>query len=98
MTDTLGLIGCGAFGAFALRHLTPFFAVRVYDQYRDLAEVASIYNIKVTSLEAAAGSDVVVVAVPVQRLDELTRQIAPMLRLMTGEAPTRPEVLRTISM
>jgi prephenate dehydrogenase len=80
MNKTLGLIGCGAFGTFTLRHVTPFFPVRVHDAYRDLSEVAATYNVEIASLEATAGCDVVVLAVPVQKLDELTRQIAPLLR------------------
>jgi prephenate dehydrogenase len=80
MTKTLGLLGCGAFGTFALRHLTPFFAVRVFDQHRDLTEVRAIYDVEVASLERAAGCDVVVLAVPVQKLDALSLEIAGLLK------------------
>jgi prephenate dehydrogenase len=80
MTPTLGLIGCGAFGSFMLRHLAPFFRVRVFDQYRDLAPIRAAYNVTTASLAEVAASDIVVLAVPVQQLDELTRTIAPMLK------------------
>jgi prephenate dehydrogenase len=80
MTPTLGLIGCGAFGGFMLRHVTPYFRVLVHDPFRDLAEVRATYNLEVVDLAAAAAADIVVPAVPVQRLDALTREIAPHLR------------------
>jgi prephenate dehydrogenase len=80
MTRSLGLIGCGAFGEFMLRHLTPFFRVRVHDRSRDLRPVADTYNIQPVSLEEAAGADIVVPAVPVQTLESVVRQIGPHLR------------------
>ena len=33
--QTLGLVGCGAFGEFMLRHLVPYFRVLVHDAKRD---------------------------------------------------------------
>lgn len=80
MTPTLGLIGCGAFGSFMLRHVTPYFRVRIHDPGRDLAEITATYNLEAVGLDAAAVADIVVPAVPVQKLDELTRTIGPMLR------------------
>lgn len=80
MTPSLGLIGCGAFGEFALRHLTPFFRVRVHDAHRDLAPVAARWNVEPVGLAAAASADIVVLAVPVQQLEALALALAPLLR------------------
>ncbi|SNB54733.1 prephenate dehydrogenase [Arboricoccus pini] len=81
MTKSLGLIGCGAFGTFMLRHLAPFFRVRVFDRFRDLDGIRQTYNVEIAAtLETACTADIVVLAVPVQQLDELTVAIAPHLR------------------
>jgi prephenate dehydrogenase len=80
MATSLGLIGCGAFGTLALRHLAPFFAIRVHDPHRDMAEISRVYHVEVTGLAAAAACEVVVLAVPVQRLDAVSREVAPLLR------------------
>lgn len=79
MTPSLGLIGCGAFGTFMLRHLTPFFRVRVFDKLRDLQEVRETYNVEQASLAEVAQADIVLLAVPVQELEELTLAIGPTL-------------------
>lgn len=80
MTPSLGLIGCGAFGEFAIRHLAPFFKVRVHDRHRDTEALARAYNIEPADLPAAASCDIIVPAVPVQQLDALSREVAPLLR------------------
>jgi prephenate dehydrogenase len=80
MTKSLGLIGCGAFGEFMLRHVTPYFRVKVHDPGRDPAELARIYNVEPADLAAAAACDVVVPAVPVQKLEAVARALAPHLR------------------
>lgn len=80
MAKTLGLIGCGAFGEFMLRHLTPYFRVRVHDPHRDLEPVTAVYDVTATDLAEAASAEIVVLAVPVQRLEAVVRSILPHLR------------------
>lgn len=80
MPKTLGLVGCGAFGEFMLRHLTPYFRVRVHDPKRDPTPVTEVYDVTAVDLAEAAASDIVVPAVPVQRFEEVIRQLAPHLR------------------
>jgi prephenate dehydrogenase len=80
MPQDLGLIGCGAFGEFMLRHLTPYFRVRVHDPHRDLGPVTAVYDVTATDLPEAASAEIVVLAVPVQRLEEVVRAILPHLR------------------
>ncbi len=78
--QTLGIIGIGAFGEFMIRHLAPFFKVRVYDRDRDLSPVADVYNVTIVDLAACAGCDIVVLAVPVQGLAGVAEAIKPHLR------------------
>lgn len=80
MPQTLGLVGCGAFGEFMLRHLTPYFRVRVHDAARDLAPVTAVYDVAAVGLAEAAAAEIVVLAVPVQRLEPVVRSIRPHLR------------------
>ena len=79
-TQTLGLIGFGAFGQLAARTLAAHFDIRVCDPARAHATLPCGRSLRMTTLEEAAGCDVVVLAVPVARLRHLCGVIAPMLR------------------
>jgi prephenate dehydrogenase len=68
-TSQLGLIGLGAFGAFARTHLARRFAVVAHDPAAAGA-----------SLHEAAACPVVVLAVPLAALADVARAIAPVLR------------------
>jgi prephenate dehydrogenase len=80
MARSLGIIGIGAFGAFMLKHVTPYFDVVIHDAYRDLSDLESRYRVRAVSLADAAAQDIVVLAVPVQKLAEVVQQVAPFLR------------------
>lgn len=80
MTKSLAIIGVGAFGEFMLKHLTPYFDVSIYDAKRDLTAVASTFTAKVKSFEDACKSDIVVIAVPVQVMETVIKNIVPHLR------------------
>jgi prephenate dehydrogenase len=80
MARTLGIVGIGAFGEFMLKHVAPYFDIRIYDSHRDLSGIAARYNVEALPLAEVAKSDVVVLAVPVQRLAEVVAQVAPDLR------------------
>lgn len=80
MARSLGIIGIGAFGAFMLKHVTPYFDVVIHDPFRDLSDLERRYRVRAASLEETAAQDIVVVAVPVQRLAEVVQKIAPHLR------------------
>ncbi len=79
MPKTLGLVGCGAFGEFMLRHVTPYFRTRVHDPYRDLGPITAVYDVEAVDLAAAAACDVVVPAVPVQKLATVVEALVPHL-------------------
>jgi len=70
---SLGLIGCGAFGRMMMPHLSAVAEVRVYDPA--VANVCSE-----PCLMAAAGCDVVVMAVPVGELRAAVRAVRPYLK------------------
>jgi prephenate dehydrogenase len=77
---TLAIIGLGVFGEFMIPHLAPYFRVLVHDSERDLSAIEAAYNVSLADLETAAGADVVVLAVPVQALEQAATAIAGHLR------------------
>lgn len=78
--QTLGIIGIGAFGEFMLKHVTPYFDVRIYDAFKNLDEVEATYHLTVASLEDVAKSDIVVFAVPVKELEKTVAGVVPFLK------------------
>lgn len=76
---TLGIIGVGAFGELAAKHLAPHFRLVLHDAHRDPARIAKKYRAKNGTLADAAKCDIVVLAVPVQRFREVLEKIAPMI-------------------
>ena len=77
---TLGLIGVGAFGEFALPHLVQHFAVTISDRARDIGALAERHGAQLGELVAAAACDVVVLAVPIRALESVAASIAPHLK------------------
>lgn len=76
----LGLIGFGAFGRLAAEHLRPFFELRVYDPALTADSPISGPGITATSLAVAAACPVVVIATPVNRLDDTIAALAAHVR------------------
>lgn len=76
----LGLIGAGAFGAFAVPHLRPFFEIAVHDPRPDLGRLCAGWGIAAASLAEAASRPVVVIAVPLAALRRVARAAAAHLR------------------
>lgn len=77
---TLGIVGVGAFGTFILRHLQAHFDLRLCDELRPEGDVYRQTGIRPVALEACAQSDVVVLCVPVQEIENVARRLAPLLR------------------
>ena len=75
---TIGIVGFGSFGRFLATHLAARFAVQVWDR-RDLESEVAALGLPWTSLEACAGCDVVIPAVPVQDLEPLLERLTPHL-------------------
>jgi len=80
MKQSLSIIGVGAFGEFTIKHLAPYFDLYLYDQYKDLSQVKEIYNVTVTDFSEAMKSDIIVLAVPVQAIEETVEKMAPCLK------------------
>ncbi|OFW86980.1 MAG: hypothetical protein A3J37_04045 [Alphaproteobacteria bacterium RIFCSPHIGHO2_12_FULL_45_9] len=78
--QTFGIIGIGAFGEFMLKHVTPYFDVRIYDAFKNLDEVEATYHLTVTSLEDVSKCDIVVFAVPVKELEKTVASVVPFLK------------------
>ena len=75
---TLGIIGFGAFGRLMARHLQAFYAIRAYDPA--LANGPQPGGVALTGLPDAARCGIVVLAVPVSRLEDAARAIGPFLQ------------------
>lgn len=73
----LALIGAGAFGAFAVPHLTRHFDVAVHDPRADAAELCAAWGATAVGLAEAARRPVVVLAVPLAALPAVARALAP---------------------
>lgn len=78
--QSLGIIGVGAFGAFMARHLAPYFDLTLCDSSPRVKTIAKKIGAGVGDISRAAECDVVVIAVPVQKMESVVRAIAPKLR------------------
>jgi prephenate dehydrogenase len=74
MRRQLGLIGLGAFGRLAAEHLSPHFDLIAFDPAVQEYAPASL-----APFETVAGCPVVILAVPVQALEQTCREIAPFI-------------------
>jgi prephenate dehydrogenase len=77
--QSLGIIGVGAFGAFMAQHLAPHFALTLCDNDKKVGKVAKKLGAVVGDLTKAAACDIVIVAVPVQKMETVLRALAPKL-------------------
>jgi prephenate dehydrogenase len=86
MTDDLtcpkavGLIGFGAFGRLIAQHLAPLVQLRAYDEAVRSLQNSRINNLRFVSVIEAANCSVVILAVPVNRMEETVRVISPHLK------------------
>lgn len=76
---SLGIIGFGEFGKLIATHLSGRFAIGVHDMVKPVAAIEAV-GARPLSLAQAAACDVVVLAVPVQVMEDVIRRIAPMVR------------------
>jgi len=77
----IGIIGFGAFGRLTARHLRPYFRMCAYDPVRPPGDWAEVHDVMLTDLPSAANCPVVILAMPVNRLEESVAAINPYLRL-----------------
>lgn len=77
--QSLGIVGVGAFGAFMLPHVAPHYDVSIHDT-ADVSALARQHKVKAAGLKNIAASDIVVLAVPVQKMEAVLKEIAPHLK------------------
>lgn len=77
---SIGMIGVGAFGMFAVKHLSAHFRVVGFDPFADLQPLEARYGICSASLPEAASCDFVVLSMPVKELANVVQNIRPYLR------------------
>ncbi|MDB5179220.1 MAG: pdh [Patescibacteria group bacterium] len=75
----VGIIGYGTFGRFLAKHLARHDQVLAYDT-QDMAAVAAGEGVQWAPPEAVLRQPVVILAVPVQVLEGLLREIGPKIR------------------
>lgn len=77
----IGIIGFGAFGRLMAQHLRRHFELCAYDPAVSLGPVAEVQDgVMLTGLATVASCPVVVLATPVNRLDDTVAAISPHLR------------------
>lgn len=74
-----GIIGFGRFGQLAAQHLRERFDVVVSDR-GDIGAAAERVGVRIGSLDEAATSDIVMLSVPVQAMQDVVARIAPLVR------------------
>ncbi len=79
-TPVIGIIGFGAFGQLIARYLSPHFRMCAYDPAPGLQPMADRCGVALAGLERVARCPVVVLAVPVGRLEAVVAAVAPHLR------------------
>lgn len=73
---SLGIVGFGAFGQLAAHHLGKHFDISAYDPSPDLANDAKRLGVRLSSLQAVAQSDVILIAAPVSAFEQVISEIA----------------------
>lgn len=76
---TLGIIGFGEFGMLAAAQLAGRFAIGAHDVRKNAGEIAA-RGAQPMSLNEAAACDIVMIAVPVQVMEQVIADIAPLVR------------------
>jgi prephenate dehydrogenase len=96
----IGIIGFGAFGRLTARYLRPYFRLCAYDPALRPGPCAELPDVVLTDLPSAAHCPIVILAMPVNRLQESVEAIGPHLRhgslvLDVGSVKTIPaEIMR----
>lgn len=96
----IGIVGFSAFGRLMAQHLRQHFRLCAYDPALPPGSLAELHDVVLTSLPIAASCPIVILAMPINRLDETVRAISPHLRpgslvLDVGSVKTIPvEIMR----
>jgi prephenate dehydrogenase len=71
--QSLGIIGFGSFGQFAVKWLKPHFDISVYDVC-DKEDVASELGVKWSTLEDTCNCEIVIIGVPLEFLERVLKK------------------------
>lgn len=77
--QTLGIIGLGAFGQLLAETMQPHFRIIASDPSKYAASFAKQAGIDLVALPESAKADILVLAVPVQAISDVAREVAPHL-------------------
>ena len=77
---TLGIVGFGNFGRFMCNHLRARFNIRVHDRL-DVEDEAAQLGVRSAPLREVAASEILIVAVPVQNMEDVLRELRGQPRL-----------------
>lgn len=75
-TTSLGIVGFGAFGQLAARHLGEHFDISAYDPSGEVEKVAKQLEVRLASLHTVSQADVILIAAPVSSFEEVVSEIA----------------------
>ena len=75
----IGIIGFGAFGRLAAKHLSKRMDV-VVSSRSDWSKEATAAGVRQVTLEVACKSDIVFLCVPISQIQDVVRQIGPLVR------------------
>jgi prephenate dehydrogenase len=91
---TLGIVGFGSFGRFMAGHLRSRFTICVHDRV-DVADEAAQLGVRSAPLPEVAASEILVLAVPVQNMEEVLVELRglprhPEIVLDVGSVKVKP--------
>lgn len=75
----LGIIGFGQFGQFMASHLTPHFQVFAFDKHDYRKEMTTL-GVQSADLNTIAHLPIIILAIPVQHLEKLLRELGPLVQ------------------
>ncbi len=93
---SLSILGFGAFGQFMAKHLAAHASVIAFDA-EDRGDIANSLGVHWTTLADAASADVLILAVPVQHLESLARELRPLLDARLARSRTAPLIIDVAS-
>jgi len=82
MKPQLSIIGFGRFGQFLACHLGSYFDIVIFDT-ANFAKEAKRLGVKQVSFEEAASGPTIILAVPIQMFDKVTKKLAKLVKKET---------------
>jgi prephenate dehydrogenase len=76
MKTNIGIIGLGRFGILTAEHVRKYFNVIAYDT----REIEKIRGVKFGTLADAASQPIVIIAVPIRKMKNVLKKMAPFVR------------------